>query len=300
MNLTNYPPLCSRLSDCIVFSLGTSSCDHRLISVSEGRRAIISLLYHQCFHALNLPFIYILFARGTAGLWSLSFTQDSLAYQHIVLFMWYSCFWTPLLPWSASPPCHIMVVHASKAVMVLISPECNCEDWLDCGCLIRLNKTGCSLTNQAGKNQVYLSVLFLPSLWYISLFLVQNIGGLQLLSVCFCNFIAVILHLNVHLGWIMYLITSDKYCRHKSRHDVMIKTFYTTFAPCCWRHVIFSVKNTWSCTSKVFKTTFYIRTVLNDRSLVSVMCYSNLHQNQEDTYSLLQYQRIGIDCICQT
>lgn len=36
--------------------------------------------------------------------------------------------WTPLPLCSFSPLCHVMTVHASKAAMVLIRLDCDCED----------------------------------------------------------------------------------------------------------------------------------------------------------------------------
>lgn len=72
MNLTNYPDDCC--SSCefwrvffFFFALGASGGDLGIISVSEGRRAVDSLLHHQRSHGLTPLFIYILFAWGNAG-----------------------------------------------------------------------------------------------------------------------------------------------------------------------------------------------------------------------------------------
>lgn len=215
------------LSDCCrVFYLGTSSCDLRLISVSECRRAIVSLLNHQCFHALKLLLIYILFARGNAGLWSLTVLPKRAS---LICILFFSCdihvwLWTPLPLCSFSP---LMTVHASKAAMVLIRLDCDCEDsdWTVTVLLGSVKLVELSWLIGQERIRFIFQIFFPPLFFAIHLFF-----WIEKLSVCccwvcvFCNFFAVILHLNFHSGWIMYLITSVKYCRHKYRHDVMIRT----------------------------------------------------------------------------
>lgn len=78
MNLTSYPDDCCSSCEfwrvffvlfCFIyfFALGASGGDLGIISVSEGRRAVDSLLHHQRSHGLTPLFIYILFAWGNAG-----------------------------------------------------------------------------------------------------------------------------------------------------------------------------------------------------------------------------------------
>lgn len=132
MTLPNYRERCC--SDSLtVFSLGMSSCDLRLISVSEGRRAIFSPLYHQCFHALKLFLIYISFPGGNTHLLPLTVLPITSPLTCILfLFMWYWRLWMPPFPLcSFSSLCHVMTVRASKAAMVLISRDYDCDgdDW---------------------------------------------------------------------------------------------------------------------------------------------------------------------------
>ena len=129
MTLTNYCERCC--SDSVtVFSLGMCNCDLRLISVSEGRRAIFSPLYHQCFHALKLFLIYISFAGGNTHL--LPLTVLPITHHLLSAYCSFSCDIEGFAPLcSFSSLCHVMTLHASKAAMVLISRDCDCEgdDW---------------------------------------------------------------------------------------------------------------------------------------------------------------------------
>lgn len=109
------------------YSLGTLSCDLWFILFSESRHALFPLLNHRLLHTLKLSLIYISSVRGNALFWHLTAVHMKT---YLIYILFASCDIEGFsIPHPLFSLCHVMTVHAPEAVMVLISLDCDCEDY---------------------------------------------------------------------------------------------------------------------------------------------------------------------------
>lgn len=121
-------PLLQGLTDCWrIFSLCTSSCDLSF----RGQMSYLLPTPSSVLSCFGIVFnLYFIRQGKCSSLAAHTFTHDS----SFIYILSFACDVEGFIedisrPRSLSSLCHVMTVHASKTDMVLISPECDCEDY---------------------------------------------------------------------------------------------------------------------------------------------------------------------------